>query len=200
MKPILFDFPMPIVTDRLILRPPQIVDGIAVNEAILESFDVLNQFMPWAATKPSVNDSEEFVRRSAANWILKENSDPYLPLFIFKKDKNRFVGACGYHHYDWEIPCMETGYWIRSSLAQKGLMTEAVNAVTHYAFKHLRAQRIAITCDIDNARSKKIAERLGYQLEATIKSSRVNAKGELSDTLLYARYGLQGLPELNVSW
>lgn len=39
---------MPIITPRLILRPPQIGDGDVVNEAVLESFDVLNQFMPWA--------------------------------------------------------------------------------------------------------------------------------------------------------
>jgi len=75
MKPILLDLPTPIITPRLILRPPQIGDGIIVNEAVLESFDELKQSMPWAKEKPSVEISEEFVRRAAENWILKRNEN-----------------------------------------------------------------------------------------------------------------------------
>lgn len=41
MRPILYDFPMPIGTPLLILRPPQLSDGTAVNEAISKSFETL---------------------------------------------------------------------------------------------------------------------------------------------------------------
>ena len=58
MRPILYDFPMPISTPRLLLRPPQLGDGIVVNKAILESFETLKKFMPWGREKPSVEDSE----------------------------------------------------------------------------------------------------------------------------------------------
>lgn len=200
MKPILLDLPTPIITPRLILRPPQVGDGVAINEAILESFKVLNQFMPWAKERPSVKESEEFVRQAAANWILKNNNEPYLPLFMFDKKTNHFIGSTGYHHYDWDIPSIETGYWIRSSRAGNGLMTEAVNAITQYAFKQLGVKRIAITCDIGNTRSKKIPERLGYQLEAVIKANRIKMTGELSDTAVFARHNLDNLPNLVVAW
>ena len=36
------DFPMPITTDRLIIRPTQATDAKIINEAILESFDELH--------------------------------------------------------------------------------------------------------------------------------------------------------------
>lgn len=85
MKAILFNFPMPMMTPRLILRPPHTGDGAMLNEAIIESLDTLSQFTPWALNKPSVDDSEEFVRQAQANWILKENNEPYLPLFLFEK-------------------------------------------------------------------------------------------------------------------
>lgn len=39
MKPILLDLPMPIITPRLLLRPPQPGDGIALNAAVSESYD-----------------------------------------------------------------------------------------------------------------------------------------------------------------
>jgi ribosomal-protein-serine acetyltransferase len=201
MNPILLDLRMPIITPRLILRAPQIGDGAVINAAILETFDQLQPIMPWAKTKPSVDDSEEFVRLAAANWILKNNDEPYLPLFMYSKDTQHFVGATGYHHYDWSVPCIETGYWIRKSYAGLGLMTEAVNAITQYAFKQLSVKRITITCDKDNIRSKKIPERLGYTLEGILKANRKNhITGNISDTLIYSRYDLNKLPDLNVTW
>jgi ribosomal-protein-serine acetyltransferase len=201
MKPILLDLPVPIITSRLILRPPQIGDGVVVNEAVLESFDLLNEFMVWARKKPSVEESEELAREGAANWILKKNDEPYLPLFMFDKKTNHFIGATGYHHYDWDVPSIETGYWIRSSCAGKGFMTEAINALTRYAFKQLGMKRITITCDIDNVRSKKIPESLGYYLEGILKSNRRKSHtNEITDTLVYSRYDLDGLTDLAVTW
>lgn len=80
-------------------------------------------------------------------------------------------------------------------------MTEAVNAITWYAFKQLQMRRVAITCDIDNVRSKKIPERLGFQLEGVLKTNRVKPlTGEISDTLIYAKYDVNNLPNLAVSW
>jgi ribosomal-protein-serine acetyltransferase len=74
ITPILMDLPVPIITPCLILRPPEIGDGISVNKAIIESFEVLNQFMPWAAQKHPPEETEIFVRQGAANWILKSPS------------------------------------------------------------------------------------------------------------------------------
>lgn len=201
MNPILRELPTPITTPRLILRPPQIGDGLIVNEGIIESLDILRGVMPWAKGKMPVDVTEEFVRESAANWILKRNEEPYLPLFIFNRENQQFIGATGYHHMNWEVPCIETGYWIRKSCAGFGFMTEAINAITQYAFKQLAVKRIAITCDITNIRSRKIPERLGYSLEATLKSNRINQlTGKTSDTLIYARFNLLGLPSLKVEW
>lgn len=200
MKAILLDFPMPITTPRLLLRPPQIGDGIKLNEAILESFETLRYFMDWAKAKPSVEESEEYVRQSVANWILKKCEEPWLPLYIFEKKTGNFIGATGFHHTVWEIPTIETGYWIRNSYAGQGLMTEAMNAITQYAFKQLKVRRIAITCSPDNIRSKKIPERLGYQLEGILKANRIKpVTGEVADTLVYARYDLSGLPNLDIT-
>ncbi len=76
-------------------------------------------------------------------------------------------------------------------------MTEAIHAMTHYAFKQLGVKRIAITCDVDNVRSKQIPEKLGYCLEATLKANRKKpVTGEISDTLIYARYDLSELAEI----
>lgn len=201
MKPILMNLPIPITTPRLLIRPPQIGDGIAVNAAILESHDVLRQFVHWAEHKPSIDETEEHIRLAAANWILKNSEEPWLELYIFDKKTGEFIGGTGFHHYLWDIPSVETGYWIRNTCSSQGMMTEALNAVTQYAFKQLQVKRITITCDINNLRSKKIPERLNYTLEATLKRNRIKPiTGELSDTLVYSKYTIENLPELSVEW
>lgn len=191
---------MPITTPRLLIRPPQVGDGPMLNEAILESFDILHHLMDWAKEKPSIEESEEIVRIAAANWLLKKSEEPWLQLFIFDKQTHQFIGGTSFHTFVWEVPRLETGYWIRISRSGQGLMQEAINAITQYAFKQLNVKRIAITCDVDNRRSQKIPEQLGYQLEGTLKNHRRKPTGEISDTLIYARYDLTMLPNLRVSW
>lgn len=200
-KIILLDLPIPIETPRLILRPPQVGEGKMLNSAVLENFAVLNKFMPWAQERPSIDDSEEVVRREAANWIFKKTEDPELMLFIINKTNHDLIGATGFHNIDWEVPCVETGYWGQKKYSGQGFITEAINALTRYAFNALQVKRITITCDVDNERSKKVPERLGYRLESIMKANRVKpVSGEVSDTLVYVRNDLIGLPELNVKW
>jgi RimJ/RimL family protein N-acetyltransferase len=134
MNPILIDLPMPIITPRLLIKPPLVGDGLKVNAAILESFNVLHRFVDWAKTKPSIDETEAHIRLAAANWILKNNEEPWLELYIFDRKSGDFIGGTGFHHINWDIPATETGYWIRNSYSGQGLMTEAINALTQYAF------------------------------------------------------------------
>ena len=194
------DFPMPIITDRCILRPTQIEDGKMMHEAVLESFSELHYFMHWAKEKPSLPESEAHAILAAENWLLKKNDEPYLALIVLDKITRKFIGAASYHHYNWGIPSVEIGYWIRASESGKGLMTEVITAMTQYAFKQLSVQRIAITCDPDNIKSKNIPERLGYVLEGRLKNHRIKPNnGKVGDTLIYAKYGFTNHPSLNVS-
>jgi len=176
---------------------PLLLEGIP----IVESYDVLKLMMPWAQTIPSVDESEEFVRQATANWILKKNEEPYLNLWIFRRDTMQFIGGTGLHHMNWDIPTFESGYWLHAKHHNQGFATEAINALTQYVFQALQAMRLEIRCDINNIRSKKIPERLGFELEATLKKNRLNPQTKIpSDTLVYARFNADNLPNLSVTW
>jgi ribosomal-protein-serine acetyltransferase len=195
------NFRLPIFTPRLLIRPPELGDEIALNLAICESYETLRATMAWAKTCPSLADSAEHVRLSVENWIHKKEQEPWLPLYIFDRNSHEFIGATGFHHQNWEVASLESGYWLRDSKNGQGLMTEAINALTRYAFEALKVNRIAITCDADNIRSKNIPERLGYVLEGRLKFHRRKPlTQELSDTLIYARYDSENLPEIQVNW
>ena len=162
------DFQMPIITERLLIRPPEIEDVKILNDAIIESFNELHFWMAWAKEKQTLQQTEEYIRSSIKNWVEKKNDEPYLPLSIFDRHTNEFIGAAGFHHFNWDIPSIETGYWIRTSYSGKGMMTEAINAHTRYALTFLKMKKIIITCDPDNISSRKIPERLGYTLESIL--------------------------------
>ncbi len=183
LNPILLELPVPIVTQRLILRPPSPGEGQDCNNAIQESFKTLRQWMPWAQKLPQVTETEEVARRAAAKWLLRDD----LMLWMWDKATGKFIGGTGFHDIDWQVPRLQIGYWIRDSASGKGLMTEAVEALTNYAFKAIKAKRIEIRCDKNNAKSRKIPERLGYKLEGILEKNEIVPDGSLRDTCIYAR-------------
>jgi ribosomal-protein-alanine N-acetyltransferase len=70
--------------------------------------------------------------------------------------------------------------------AGRGLMTDAVKAVTRFSFDTLKLHRIEAACIPDNARSIRVLEKAGFQREGLLRSYlRIN--GAWQDHYLYAR-------------
>jgi RimJ/RimL family protein N-acetyltransferase len=182
--PLLLDFPDQFETERLMIRAPRPGDGAAVNTAICESFHELRPWMPWVTPAPTPEETESSIRRRAAKWLLHED----MMMLLFRKSDGLFVGGSGLHRIDWSVPCMEIGYWIRTSLSGQGYITEAVKGLTRFAFDHLNAQRIEIRCDARNTRSAAVAERAGYTLEARLHHQARGVNGDLRDTLVYVMF------------
>jgi len=187
--PLTIDVPIEIVTPRMTIRAPRAGDGAAINEAVLESFAELHRWMPWAHERPTLGDSELFARRGAVDFLSRRE----LPMLLFERHTARFVGASGMHHIDWTVPRFEIGYWCRTSLAGRGYVREAVAAITRLAFASLNAARVEIRMDPRNERSWRVAERLGFQLEGTLRAESRAADGALRDTRVYALTSLDGL-------
>lgn len=197
MNPILIDIPVPIQTKRLIIRPPVAGDGPELNAAVRESFKELRLWMPWATENPSLESSEINVREAGAQWILRKD----LRLSIFDKASGRLAGSTGFHRMQWDVPRLEIGYWARTSFAGKGYISEAVCALTAFAFSALKARRLEIRCDADNGRSAAIPRRLGFELEATLKGDEVKEHSDvLRHTLVFVRFDARGLPDVGATW
>jgi RimJ/RimL family protein N-acetyltransferase len=61
-------------------------------------------------------------------------------------------------------------------------------------------RRIGLTHSSGNEPSRRIAERLGFQLEGVQRAANMLPGGAFADRLCYARFGTEGLPELEVRW
>ncbi|WP_270179154.1 GNAT family N-acetyltransferase [Alkalihalobacillus sp. CinArs1] len=184
MKPILIDFPREIHTERLYIRCPLPGDGLVVHESIQASRAELKLWMPFAKNDQSKEEVEENVREAHAAFLKRED----LRLHIYHKDTGDFIGSSGLHRIDWNVRKFEVGYWIDTRHSGNGYMTEAVRAITEFAFKELHARRVEVRCDTKNNRSMRIIERLGFSLEGILQNEDVSIDGEqLRDTSIYAK-------------
>jgi ribosomal-protein-serine acetyltransferase len=163
-RPILIDIPERLEGPRVLVRPWRRGDGLALWSAIEESRAHLAPWMPWLDDTNNPDHSEEYVIRSGARWDLRED----LAVGIFERESGRLLGASGLHRIDWKIRRFEVGYWLRATAEGHGYMLEATQLLTRLAFEVLEAGRVEIRMDTANERSRRVAERLGYILEATL--------------------------------
>lgn len=184
MNPILIDVPLQIETDRLILRAPlQAGDGNVVNQAIKDSINELKQWLFLYKAIPTVEETEIILRNAHIDF-LKRESFRYL---IFHKGTNDFIGTASLHGINWKISKCEIGYWINSQFSGNGYMTEAVSELTNLGFQQLKFRRIEIRCESTNFKSRSIPEKLGFELEGTLRNDDLSADGsKLTDTCIYS--------------
>src|SRR4051794_7540818 len=126
MNPIMIDVPEQLETPRLELRKVMSGSGAWLNACVLESLAELAPWMIWVNPPPKVEDTEEWCRGAEAKFIAREN----LHYHFFLKGTQTFIGTINLFDIDWKVPRFEIGYWMRTSFAGKGFMTEAVKGLT----------------------------------------------------------------------
>jgi RimJ/RimL family protein N-acetyltransferase len=187
MDPLMIDVPPRIETDRLVLRSPLPGDGAALNAAVCESLPELQPWLPWAQTAPTADESELQCRRMHARFVQRQD----LVVFLFERgsdgSEGTLLGGSGLHRIDWTVPRFEVGYWRRSGHGGKGLIVEAVRALSRMAFDRLGARRVEVRMDAHNERSIRVAERAGFTFEGVLRQDALDPAGGPRDTRVYAR-------------
>ena len=196
-EPILLDLPMPIVTPRLVIRPAMPGDGAATHEAIKETFDQLQRWLPRASKEIESREvTESHVRQAYAQFILRKD----FRMNGFERVGERLVVFTGLHAPDWIIRRFEIGYWVRRSAQGQGYAAEAANALARYAFAVLKARRVEIGHAEGNAASQAIIKKLGFRHVCTRRSGHHLPDGTKVDDHRYALLSPDPLPPLEVSW
>ena len=187
MNPILQEIPYEFETERLLIRGSLPGDGATIRTAVLESQPELKPWMPWAVEVASEEDYEIRVREGQIKYLARED----FWLLLFLKGTNTLVGCSGLHNANWSIPSFEIGYWLHSQYTRQGYITEAVHGITHFAFTHLKAERLFIRCDCENERSAAVARRCGFSFEGTHwHDFRDHLTGKLASTHYFSKLEL----------
>lgn len=179
--PILIALPDELLGPRVRVRPYQPDDAAALFEAVEESREHLRPWMPWVGEHRTIDDSREFITRSAGEWLLRTT----LNMGVWENASGRYLGGTGLHRIHWEIPSFEIGYWLRASAQGHGYITESTRLLTDLAFGRLGANRVEIRCDAENMRSAAVPERLGYVREGRLRHDDRAPDGGLRDTLIF---------------
>ena len=144
-------------TDRLVLRAlePDDLDALAV---LLGDAEAL-----WHWGRP-------LTREQARDWIDRNRrryaQDGFGRCAMVLRETGELVGDCGLHRTTVEArPEVELGWIVRRSQQGRGLATEAAAAWRDAAFGMLGLERIVSMIAEDNTASRRVAERIGLQLE-----------------------------------
>jgi ribosomal-protein-serine acetyltransferase len=196
--PVLIDLPMPIRTPRLLIRPKQVGDGQITAAAVAESWDELHQWMRWAERRDAFTAEAMEIRNRQvmARFVLREE----IGLMGVESASGTVVVWCGFHDIDWEGRQCDTGFWVRRCAQRRGFATEAANALVRYAFGALGMRRIGLTHSEGNEASRRIAQKLGFLSEGIQKGANPLPGGRHANRHCYARFDIDGLPDLAVEW
>ena len=174
--------PESLQSERLLIRVACRGDGAMFNEAVLDSLPELAPWLGWVTPAPTPEQSEASC--CAAHERFLRNED--LMAFFLTKDGGELVGGSGLHKANWTLRQFEVGYWGRARFAGSGLVTEGVRALARHAIDVLGANRVFLTTDERNVRSRRVAERAGFEYEGTLRKDRLDLEGRLRNTRVYA--------------
>jgi|SRR4051794_4600938 ribosomal-protein-alanine N-acetyltransferase len=97
------------------------------------------------------------------------------------------VGGIGVHPgQDVYRHTATVGYWLGEQFWGRGVMTEALTAVTDFCFDNFPLRRISAEVFANHPASARVLEKAGFILEGRLRKN-VLKDGELLDCLVYAR-------------
>lgn len=172
-----------IITERMVLRPPQHADFRVWVGLRRESATFLQPWEPtWASdhlTRKAFTNRVYWAQRAMANGT-------GLPLFLLERDSGELLGAITLDNVR-RGPAQDgtLGYWVGERHARQGYMREAIEALTHHAFTQLDLSRLQAACLPENEPSRKCLESCGFKYEG-VAQSYLQIAGRWRNHVLYA--------------
>lgn len=88
---------------------------------------------------------------------------------IVLKDAGTLMGTCGYHFWDRDNRSAEIGYDLGPAYWGHGYMAEALKAALCHGFEIMLLNRVQAFVALENDRSSRLLERLGFAREGTVR-------------------------------
>jgi RimJ/RimL family protein N-acetyltransferase len=166
-------------TQRLIARrfdPRDLADDVAMR-----SDPDVARYQNWTTY------TEADARQRLESLAHGNPGDPgWFQFVLEERTTSRFIGDCGLRIIETDGRLAQIGYTIAKPHWNHGFATEAVVALTEYAFGNFLIHRITASVDPRNVASCRVLEKAGYAKEAHFRQSEW-FKGEWADDAIYAR-------------
>lgn len=170
--------------DGVRLRPPRAADFAEWRELRAASRAFLQ---PWEPTWPADDLSRAAFRRRLLAYARDREAGVAYPFFIYRASDDALSGGITLSNVRRGVAQMgSVGYWCGQPFARQGLTLAAVRALTEFSFRTLGLHRLEAACIPDNAPSRTLLGKAGFEEEGFAKAY-LKINGAWRDHVLFGR-------------
>ncbi len=182
MKAELYNVDTALITDHTVVRRFRENEGVLLYPLIADNYTRLGEhFSVTLHQITSKEQTEFFVRKKIASWILQEEYN----FGIWEKDTAKLIGFIRIFNIDWNIPKGEIDFFIDRDYTQMGTMTEVLQAINDFGFHQLKLEKLKLTISIDNQSAQRLARKCQYRREGDLRSEMKKENGEIIDVMVF---------------
>ncbi len=101
------------------------------------------------------------------------------------KENGKYIGACGFMHWDTNHQLAGHAYTLNQKNRGKGIASEIMKVLIDFGFSEMKLNHIEAQCWADNTNSYKLMEKFNMQFEGIIRN-RYFLKGSYQDLKIYS--------------
>lgn len=166
-------------TERLVLRGLEPSDQMGVYA--FASDPEVAQYMSWEQ-ESSPDEAANFLDEWVAANYRRQIPDYAICL---KERPEELIGACGLYWDTQPRKVLQLGYVLQKRAWGRGYMPEAGKRLIRYGFESMGAMRIFAPVFVENAKSRRAAEKMGMRFEGVVRSA-MPAHGRRWDEAYYS--------------
>ena len=151
------------VTDSLQLKQLVQADAQELFALTDRNREYLKVWLPWLDYTTMVEDSLKFI---ALNQKLAEEGKAAA---FALRDRGTIIGVVAFNSFDLINNLAVIGYWLDEAHQGRGCIRGAVEALCDYGFRTVGLNRVEIRCAVENKKSRKIPEALGFSEEGILR-------------------------------
>jgi ribosomal-protein-serine acetyltransferase len=137
-----------------------------LNALVTQNYEHIREWSAWLKDRERpVEQTLEWIKNNLKQFAENKGFD----MCIWYRDE--IAGQIGYNYLDWNDRRTEIGYWLGASFQGKGLITKACRVLIDYAFNELNLNRVEIRCGVENTKSRRIPEKLGFREEGIVREA-----------------------------
>jgi RimJ/RimL family protein N-acetyltransferase len=167
---------MELAGGRVALRLWRVEDIPAVVEACRDP--EIPRWIPFVPAPYTEEDARTYVQGCI------DAGDDRWPFAVVDGRSGRLLGSI-----DMRVNAMSTGhigYWVAADARGSGVCTAALRTLCRWALDDLTLGRLELVTDPENVASQRVAEKVGFRREATLRSHLLYPDGRRRDSVMFS--------------
>lgn len=135
-----------------------------LNALVTDNYDHIREWSWWLKDRERpVEETREWIRQNLEQFA--NNKGFAIGIWY----KGAMAGEIDYSNLSWSHRRVEIGYWLGASFQGRGLITRSCRVLINHAFNELKLNRVEMICAVENKKSRRIPEKLGFREEGIIR-------------------------------